>query len=141
VKVGFSQKRRQIHHPTYGWIAFVKIDIIDMLKTTKIDGKSRAENLSIEEWEKLYGNYKKTGGLKIAARFTFIVPFLAIIGPGIITAKRRYMMWGELLRTQLLVRNTAINYYGCACNYICTLLLFKKCLLEWEWLREKDWQH
>lgn len=62
VKMGFSQKRRQIHHPLMAGLHLSKSDIIDMLKTTKIDEKSRAENLSVEEWEKLYGNYKKLVG-------------------------------------------------------------------------------
>lgn len=54
VKAGFSQKRRQIHHPLRASLHLEKPQIYDILKKTKIDPMLRAEDLSLEDWIRLY---------------------------------------------------------------------------------------
>lgn len=54
VKVGFSQKRRQIHHPLSANLHLPSEQIKDILKSVGIDSTKRAEDLSLEEWIRLY---------------------------------------------------------------------------------------
>jgi 16S rRNA (adenine1518-N6/adenine1519-N6)-dimethyltransferase len=53
VKIGFSQKRRQIHHPLMAGLKLSKDEILDILKIAKINPKLRAEDLEIGDWVKL----------------------------------------------------------------------------------------
>lgn len=54
VKIGFSQKRRQIHHPLSSGLHLSKVEISDILKATNIEPTLRAEDLRLEDWKKLY---------------------------------------------------------------------------------------
>ena len=54
VKVGFGQKRRQIHHPLKDNLRLSKIEIFDILKKANIDPILRAEDLKLEDWINLY---------------------------------------------------------------------------------------
>ncbi len=60
VKIGFSQKRRQIHNPLSAALHISKPEIYDILKSAGIDKKLRAEDLSLEEWIELYKQVQKT---------------------------------------------------------------------------------
>jgi len=53
VKIGFSQKRRQIHNTLSAGLQLPKNKIIDILKLAGIDSVIRAEDLSISDWIKL----------------------------------------------------------------------------------------
>jgi 16S rRNA (adenine1518-N6/adenine1519-N6)-dimethyltransferase len=53
VKVGFSQKRKQLRNNLKGLIGSKK-EISRVLQVTEIDGTRRAQTLSIEEWLRLY---------------------------------------------------------------------------------------
>lgn len=57
-KIGFSQKRRQIHHPLTAGFRMGKDEIISILDKSNIDSKLRAEDLSLDEWIRLYKNIK-----------------------------------------------------------------------------------
>lgn len=54
VKAGFSQKRRQIHNPLKANFRISKSEIIDILKKAGIESTKRAEELTMEEWIRLY---------------------------------------------------------------------------------------
>jgi 16S rRNA (adenine1518-N6/adenine1519-N6)-dimethyltransferase len=54
VKIGFSQKRRQIHHPLASGLHLSRPEILDILKKAEIMPNLRAEDLKIENWIKLY---------------------------------------------------------------------------------------
>ncbi len=54
VKIGFSQKRRQIHHPLRYGLNLPKNQIIDILNRAGIEKSLRAEDLSLEDWIKLF---------------------------------------------------------------------------------------
>lgn len=54
VKAGFSQKRRQIHHPLQSNLHLEKPAIYDILKKAKINPMLRAEDLNLEDWMGLY---------------------------------------------------------------------------------------
>lgn len=54
VKIGFSQKRRQIHHPLKSGLGIGKDKVLDLLKKAGIDPAKRAEELSLEDWISLY---------------------------------------------------------------------------------------
>lgn len=56
VKMGFSQKRRQLHHPISSGLHLSKEQTMDLLKTVKIDPVSRAEQLSLSDWLNLYAH-------------------------------------------------------------------------------------
>lgn len=60
VKIGFSQKRRQIHHPLIDGLKLSKIEILDILNKASIESNLRAEDLSINDWIKLYDLFKKS---------------------------------------------------------------------------------
>lgn len=53
VKVGFSQKRKQLHKNLRG-LGYSKEAIQQALQQAKIDGRRRAETLSVAEWVALY---------------------------------------------------------------------------------------
>ena len=54
VKVGFSQKRRQIHHPLIAGLKLSKPEVLDILKLAKINFTKRAEDLALSDWVSLY---------------------------------------------------------------------------------------
>ncbi|EKD56806.1 MAG: dimethyladenosine transferase [uncultured bacterium] len=54
VKIGFSQKRRQIHHPLADNLHLPTDQIKDILKSVNIDLVLRAEDLNIDQWISLY---------------------------------------------------------------------------------------
>jgi len=56
VKIGFSQKRRKIHHPLSASLKLSKPEIFDILKEANIDPNLRAEDLKLEDWIKLAQN-------------------------------------------------------------------------------------
>ena len=56
VKAGFSQKRRQIHHPLKAIFHLSSDQIKSILKEADIDPMNRAEDLSLENWVKLYSS-------------------------------------------------------------------------------------
>lgn len=58
VKIGFSQKRRQIHHPLSSNLHLPTDKIKDILKSVNIDPILRAEDLTVDEWIRLYNNIK-----------------------------------------------------------------------------------
>lgn len=53
VKVGFSQKRKQLHKNLRG-LGYNKEEITQALQQAGIDGRRRAETLSVAEWVALY---------------------------------------------------------------------------------------
>lgn len=59
IKIGFSQKRRQIHHPLASGLHLSKPEILDILKLAKIDPAKRAEDLNLDDWINLYEHYQK----------------------------------------------------------------------------------
>ncbi len=60
VKLGFSQKRRQIHHPLASGLHINKNQVIDILNKAKILPESRAEELSLNDWINLYKIVQKS---------------------------------------------------------------------------------
>lgn len=50
IKVGFSQKRRQIYHPLSSGLHIERNKIKDILKNINIDYRKRAEDLTINNW-------------------------------------------------------------------------------------------
>lgn len=59
VKAGFSAKRRQIHNSLAGGLALAAKDIHDMLQQARIDETKRAEDLTIEDWQRLAKVYRE----------------------------------------------------------------------------------
>jgi len=59
VKAGFAAKRRQVHNSLAATLRLPKDEIIDMLKKAKIDPMLRAEDLSSDDWLKLYHVFEK----------------------------------------------------------------------------------
>ncbi|MCL5795315.1 MAG: 16S rRNA (adenine(1518)-N(6)/adenine(1519)-N(6))-dimethyltransferase RsmA [Patescibacteria group bacterium] len=59
VKAGFGQKRRQIHHPLETNLYLEKSQVYDILKKAKIEPTLRAEDLSLEDWIRLYQQINK----------------------------------------------------------------------------------
>lgn len=57
VKVGFSQKRRQIHHPLADNLHLPTDKIKDILKSVNIESTLRAEDLNIDQWISLYKKF------------------------------------------------------------------------------------
>lgn len=53
VKVGFSQKRKQLQNNLRG-LGYSQVEIDQALATAGVDGRRRAETLSLEEWALLY---------------------------------------------------------------------------------------
>jgi 16S rRNA (adenine1518-N6/adenine1519-N6)-dimethyltransferase len=53
VRAGFSQKRKQLKN-NLSHLGYSTVQIQDLLQQVNIDGKRRAETLSVEEWVKIY---------------------------------------------------------------------------------------
>jgi 16S rRNA (adenine1518-N6/adenine1519-N6)-dimethyltransferase len=53
VRAGFSQKRKQLKN-NLSHLGYSTVQIKDLLQQANIDGKRRAETLSVEEWVKIY---------------------------------------------------------------------------------------
>ena len=53
MKIGFSQKRKQLHNNLSAGLHLNKENIIKVLKKANIDPTRRAQTLSLEEWEKI----------------------------------------------------------------------------------------
>ena len=53
VKVGFSQKRKQLHNALRAGLALPSETILQALEAAQIDPKRRAETVTIEEWVRL----------------------------------------------------------------------------------------
>jgi len=58
VKAGFSQKRKQLHK-NLGQLGLAKTVVVDLLAQAGIDGRRRAETLTIGEWTAVYQAYAK----------------------------------------------------------------------------------
>jgi len=54
VKAGFSAKRRQIHNSLAATFRLPKDEVIKILSEAKIDPQLRAEDLTLEDWFRLY---------------------------------------------------------------------------------------
>lgn len=57
VRAGFSQKRKTIVNSLSGGLAISKDQARDLLAGADIDPATRAQNLSLEQWHKLYSVY------------------------------------------------------------------------------------
>lgn len=57
VKAGFSAKRQQIHNSLSATLRLPKDEVEEWLKKSSIDPQKRAEDLSLEDWLKLFENY------------------------------------------------------------------------------------
>lgn len=57
VKAGFASKRQQIHNSLSGTLRWDRETVAELLSKSNIDSKLRAEDLSLEEWLKLYQNF------------------------------------------------------------------------------------
>jgi 16S rRNA (adenine1518-N6/adenine1519-N6)-dimethyltransferase len=53
VKAGFSQKRKQLHNALAAGLARSQVEISAALERADIDGRRRAETLSLQEWASL----------------------------------------------------------------------------------------
>lgn len=54
IKIGFSQKRRQIHHPLAAGLHLSKNQTFDLLKNARINPNLRAQDLSFNDWTNLF---------------------------------------------------------------------------------------
>lgn len=54
VKAGFSAKRRQLCNSLAGGLHLPKTAVYDILKQARINGKKRAEDLSIKDWQRIH---------------------------------------------------------------------------------------
>lgn len=54
IKIGFSQKRKQLHNNFSSGLHISKDEAKKLLQNCGIDPERRAQTLSLEEWEKLY---------------------------------------------------------------------------------------
>ncbi|HYC79527.1 MAG TPA: 16S rRNA (adenine(1518)-N(6)/adenine(1519)-N(6))-dimethyltransferase RsmA [Candidatus Binatia bacterium] len=59
VKVGFAGKRKQLHNNLSNGLKLNTTDVYSLLETVKIDPKSRAQDLSLQDWINLCEAYKK----------------------------------------------------------------------------------
>jgi len=59
VKMGFGQKRRQIHHSLSAGLYLAKPQIFAILKSVNISHTKRAEELSLTDWINLYDETQK----------------------------------------------------------------------------------
>jgi 16S rRNA (adenine1518-N6/adenine1519-N6)-dimethyltransferase len=59
VKAGFSSKRQQIHNALGGTLRLEKDVVLKLLSDSKIDPKTRAEDLTLNEWMELAQQYLK----------------------------------------------------------------------------------
>lgn len=53
IKIGFSQKRRQIHHALKAGLHLSKDKVLEILNKAKIDPTKRAEELDLDSWVRL----------------------------------------------------------------------------------------
>ena len=58
VKAGFAAKRRQIHNSLAATLVLDKDTVSKLLSDSKIDPMARAEDLTLDEWERLAKNYR-----------------------------------------------------------------------------------
>jgi 16S rRNA (adenine1518-N6/adenine1519-N6)-dimethyltransferase len=54
VKTGFSAKRKKLRSSLSAGLALDKAETDEILKKAKISGDLRAQNLSLNDWHKLY---------------------------------------------------------------------------------------
>jgi 16S rRNA (adenine1518-N6/adenine1519-N6)-dimethyltransferase len=59
VKIGFSQKRRQIHNTLSAGLRLPKGQLLDILKLAHINPMLRAEDLTMNDWINFYEHYQK----------------------------------------------------------------------------------
>ncbi len=59
IKMGFSQKRRQIHHPLCSGLHLNKDKVMEVLSKVGIKTTQRAEDLSLNEWIKIYQEFSR----------------------------------------------------------------------------------
>lgn len=57
VKMGFSQKRRQIHHPLKDGFHMSKDGVLEKLKKININPSLRAEELNLQDWKNIYREF------------------------------------------------------------------------------------
>jgi len=57
LKAGFALKRRQIHNSLSATLHLEKNIVLDILKKAQIDFQLRAEDLTLEQWIRLYHIY------------------------------------------------------------------------------------
>lgn len=57
VKAGFSEKRKKLRGSLAGGLHLSKAEADELLKKAGIDGNLRAQNLSLQDWCKLYQNF------------------------------------------------------------------------------------
>jgi 16S rRNA (adenine1518-N6/adenine1519-N6)-dimethyltransferase len=58
VKAGFSQKRKQLHK-NLGQVGLTKEAVAKILEEAGLDGRRRAETLTIAEWTAVYRAYTR----------------------------------------------------------------------------------
>lgn len=58
LKIGFSQKRKQLHNNLAFGLHLKKDQAKELLQNLNIDPERRAQTLSLEEWEKIYENIR-----------------------------------------------------------------------------------
>lgn len=59
LKIGFSQKRKQLHNNFSSGLHISKEEAKELLKKVNIDPERRAQTLSLAEWERLYQTITK----------------------------------------------------------------------------------
>lgn len=59
VKIGFSQKRRQLHNTLSAGLRLPKNQLLDILKLAHINPMLRAEDLTMNDWINFYEHYQK----------------------------------------------------------------------------------
>ncbi|HET9850040.1 MAG TPA: 16S rRNA (adenine(1518)-N(6)/adenine(1519)-N(6))-dimethyltransferase RsmA [Candidatus Saccharimonadales bacterium] len=58
VRAGFSEKRKKLRSALAGGLAISKQQADDLLAKAQIDGGRRAQELSLEEWHRIYQQYQ-----------------------------------------------------------------------------------
>jgi 16S rRNA (adenine1518-N6/adenine1519-N6)-dimethyltransferase len=64
VKAGFSAPRKMLHSNLAGGLAIGKTGANDLLAAAEVNGSLRAEALSMEQWHRLYIQYRATADLR-----------------------------------------------------------------------------
>lgn len=59
VKAGFSSKRRQIHNSLAATLRLPKDQVLELLKKAGIEPMHRAEDLSLQDWDRLAESYQE----------------------------------------------------------------------------------
>lgn len=59
VKIAFAGKRKQIHNTLANGLKLSKEEIANLLKLAKIDVKIRPQDMTLEDWLRLYKTYQK----------------------------------------------------------------------------------